>query len=368
MTEATLWVVKNGLLKKFGRSDQTITPPPPGDPASRTGLGAYGTYIPLQNTHCGVIPGVTRTDFNATSVNNVTISAPNPAAGSGGIYANYNFYGDVKVTANVNITFNNCLFVGSNVDGTSQSACLDLRSARTGIVTMNDCSFIPRKESDWRDCVVGHKYEAYRCYAKGGVDGFGIFVEPAKYSPAVYSADVVIKGCMVEDLAYRYPDRATPSHTDGTHNDCIQHQGGNNVTIQGNNLKGSSHAMVGSGTNPSKPWLLSGTDKWINGACLIIQEQTTTGPVATGNLIDSNWFWGGLSHMNIKPDIQFTYTNNKHYRNTAVGTSWSGYWIRLDNHTPTVTGLTGTTNTWVDGPYAGAVLIEPRDKGIHYNA
>lgn len=370
MTEATLWVIKGGNLTKLGRPD---TPPGGGGgtpPSDRDSL-VYGTYQPAQNTSCGVLPGTARTDWNSPGATFVTISAPDPA----GPFVNKNFYGDIKYTGNQDVYFYNCLFVGGSTHPANPSGCFDARSARQGKCFFYDCSFIVSTESYNRDCIVGHKYEAYRCYCTKGTDGFGIFVEPAKYSPAIQQADVKIMGCMVENLAYFYPDAV---HSDGTHNDCIQHQGGENVHVKGNYLYATAHYGPGSGTHPTKPWLFSQpAPNWAPGSVVIVQEQSITGTISnsgTGVIYENNYLRGGLAHLNVKSNIQFVWRNNNHYRETAISTTsgytWSGYWIRFDNHTSTVTNVNSGTgnNTWIDGPLAGNVLIEPRTSGIHYDA
>ena len=324
----------------------------------------YGAYQP-DATNTGILPGSTLTDWNGSTTNNVNWTAS-------GIYSNLTIYGDVKFLNTDDVVFNNCRFVGGTHTPGSASGVIDCNAVRTGTgrAKFYDCEIIPRTPSLNRDCVVGHRFSLYRCKLQKGVDGIGIF----KNVPNTAS-DVEVQGCWVSNLTYWYPDykdgvSGATWHTDGTHNDCVQIQGGTNIHIQGNFFDGTSTLGSGSGTNPDKPWLLAGTtldQRWNNGAGIIIQNNVSS-PTDNTVILEDNWLNGALSHLNIKPNMVFVARNNHHYRNTAdnISPRWSGYWIRFDDHSSTVTGL--TTNTWVDGPYAGSVLIEPRDSGIQYDA
>ena len=182
--------------------------------------------------------------------------------------------------------------------------------------------------------------------------------------------------CVVENLRYFYPDydngvSGATEHTDGTHNDALVISGGANVTITGNHLRATT--VTASGVNPDKPWLVGGG--WANGATIIVNEDAGTQTDSTCT-ITGNWLEGGLSQLNVKPGLTFTFTGNRHYVNTAVGTGHSGYWIRYDTSATVVTGIndgggttiTNTTNVWADGPNAGIALSTPRASGIHFNA
>ena len=72
--------------------------------------------------------------------------------------------------------------------------------------------------------------------------------------------------------------------------------------------------------------------------------------------------YGGLVR---KPDVSLTLRGNRHYHSVAQRPGvFAGYWMRFDDmKTNRVQGL--NTSTWIDGPYAGQVLTQPRDRGIH---
>lgn len=355
MTYMESWHAQSLVLKRRNQTD--IDPSGPGDidpgGGGRDSL-VYGDYEP-DTTTTGVPTGTTLTDYNASSVNAVTIPV-------GAVITEKRIYGDITFAGAAELY--RCELVGGNNTITSgNTAVVNCNNTRTGITKLTDCTIVPRKESNGRDCVLGKQYELYRCYLAKGIDGCGIY----SISASAPACNVRVYGCLIEDLTYVYPDNITKSHLDGTHNDCIQIQGGTNIHVLGNSLRGTSHALAGTGTNPSKPWLIG--QGYNNGAGIIIQNNTGAG-IDNTTLIEKNWFRGALSHFNIKPNIAFVATNNKHYRATAVQSGvWSGYWVRFDQRAGvTVQGLTSAiSSTWVDGPYSGQTLVEPRDKGITYD-
>lgn len=347
------WHSQGSALARRGRNQGTD----PGDPdpggGGRDSL-VYGDYEPDATT-AGVPAGTVLTDYNSPATNAVTI--PN-----GALITDKRIYGDVTFAGSAELF--RCELVGGNNTITSGNVgILRCTNTRTGIAKLTDCTIKPRQESNGRDCALGKQYELYRCHLSGGIDGCGIY----STSTTAPNCDVKVYGCLIEDLTYVYPDTITTSHTDGTHNDCIQIQGGRNIHILGNSLRGTAHALTGTGSNPQKPWLIG--QGYNNGAVLIVQNNTGAG-IDNTVLIEKNWLRGGLAHFNIKPAMTFLAPNNKHYRATAVQSgTWSGYWTRFDQRSGTnVPGLTsGISSTWVDGPYAGQLLAEPRDRGIHYN-
>lgn len=349
------WYALNSVLRRYGRLDLVGGQPGGGvvPPHTRDSL-TYGGYEPDSST-TGIIPGTVLSDYNPTTAETVII--PNGATiTSKRIYGIITFAGDAFL--------NNCrLYGGTRTITSGNTAVVNCNNTRTGIGVLQDCEIAPRVQTNGLDGILGKQFEAYRCHISGGVDGVGIYTTSTS-SP---SAKAKVVGSLIEDLTYVYPDTITPSHTDGTHNDCIQIQGGKDILIKGNSLRGTSHALAGTGTNPVKPWLIG--LGYCNGSCVIVQNNTGAGIDSTV-IIEDNYTYGALTHYNIKPGITFICRNNHLYRATAQYTGWSGYWARFDDHTSTATGLNSGTlsNHWVDGPYAGALLAEPRDAGIHYNA
>jgi hypothetical protein len=352
---AAAWYFMAGVLRRFGRLDDAGGAPVGGViPANNRDTLVYGQYK-ADETNTGVIPGTVLSNYNSTSANTVTIPA-------GAVIISKRIYGDATFLGSATVL--NCvIYGGAQVITSGNTAVLNFNNTRAGIVTVKDSVIAPRTQSNGRDCVLGKQFELERCHIYGGIDGVGIYTT----STSDFSVKVKVRGCLIEDLTYVFPDLITPTHLDGTHNDPIQIQGGRDILIKGNTLRGTSHALAGTGTNPQKPWLIG--LGYCNGSCVIVQNNTGAGIDHTV-IIEDNYTSGALTHYNIKPGIVFTMNNNHLYRETAVATGWSGYWARFDDHTTTVTGLnSGTlTNRWIDGPHAGELLAEPRDSGIHYNA
>lgn len=355
-------------LRRAGRPDYgTIVggggTPPPSDPDRSTLV--YGTYEPdLSNT--GVITGTTLTNYNSTAANTVTI--PN-----GAVISNQHIWGDVTFSGSATIT--NCYLHGGLAAATGDTGILKADNTRTGIAVLTDCTLIPQTPSNARNCTLGRQYELYRCRLELGIDGVGV----RSTSSAHPACDVVVKGCLIQNLSfYSDPNLSNPAdpvggHTDGTHSDCIQHQGGKNVTIVGNSLRGTSTKLPGSGDLRGKEWMTQAG--WTSGACVIVQNNVdstdTWAAVDATTLVSDNYVYGGGagSQINIKTTAHnMVYKNNHHYRATPVGTGWSGYWIRFQSMSTTnVSGINTTptnSNVWIDGPYAGTGMVTPRDHGV----
>lgn len=336
------------------------TPPPPpvvvDQIAYRNSL-TYGAYEPTgvdtnpTDATTGVPADVTFTAYNDPAVDKVSLPA-------GTVLTDKIIYGDITPLGYVELI--RCLLLGGTSSPTNDIGVVTCTGSRTGQTILRDCTIKPRVEANGRNGIQGRQYEAYRCDISGTVDGCGIFS-----TIAGRNADVTLLGNYIHDLVYIYPDLITTSHTDGTHNDCVQYQGGRGVWVMGNRLKATAHALAGTGSNPSKPWLI-GTGH-ANGAGIIVQRNTGDAPNLTVT-VEKNWLSHGLSHLNGKASAtSYTYRGNRHYRATATNSSpsWSGYWMRFDAGMD-ISGIVGaeTTNTWVDGPYAGQTLVQPRDTGI----
>jgi hypothetical protein len=347
-----------GLLVRYGRGDIT----PPG--TDRDSL-VIESYIPDAGT-TGLLPGVALTNYNSAATSAVTLSA--------GTYTNKRIYGEITWSGNV--TLNNCELLGGNTALTSDKGIINGgSSSNVGHLTAIDCEIHSQVESNGRNGTQGKEFTLTRCHIYGVVDGVGILTLT---SSGVQAANVTVEGCLIEDLVYVYPDNITTSHTDGTHNDCIQIQGGSNILIRGNRLMGTSHKLAGTGTNPAKPYLLDGGRSWANGAGIIVQKQGTTYAVANC-VVRKNWFSGGLAHVNAKTASAgtWTYTGNVHYHDMASkpagypsGDSLSEYCIRIESRAASnITGINvgGQQNRWDTTWRAGALLAEPTAAGLTYD-
>ena len=371
-------VMKNGvatpLVRHAAAASTTAT--------SRLGL-AYGAYEPSTLTAGLLTAEENLTAYNASSTQDVTI--PN-----GAVITDRIIYGRVSFAGSAELR--NCLLVGRSTALTSgNDGVINCTNTRTGQARLFDCEIRPRQESPGRNCVLGMQIELYSCWIHKGEDGVGLYP-----SGGATATNAVVKGCLIEDLGYNYPDR---DHSDGSHSDNIQIQGGTNIEIVGNTLHGTAHWMPGSGTyytdNFSGPtayngdWPLTKTPGINPGSCLIINSNVAA--IDSTVIIDSNYFRYGRAQLLIKSGANnFVCTNNKFsatnapaanvngtvYNGTTLAFTYNSYWIRMDaiGTTNTITGLVSggtvanTTNVWLDGPNAGAALGMPRASGVTSDA
>lgn len=324
----------------------------------------YGTYIPSAAT-TGVLPGTVLADYNDPTTDVAVI--PNNTT----LIENKRIYGDIRWNKATDLLIRNCELVGgSNIPATT-TAIVDCNPAHTGYLTLTDCT-IKAREPRNRDGIMGHKYRGIRLNVSNVVGALSAFVTTARGT----DADVVLLGNWVHDLAYINPDyqngvSGAAWHADGSRNDGLQILGGKVITVRGNflDLRASVPHPSNTASNLTRPWL-SMTNQ-TNGYGLIVQE-TSGNTLDDTVVVEENYFAGGLAQTYLRPNLRFIFRNNKHYRNTAVNNTgtpgnWPGFFIRVDQRTGLqVTGL--NTSIWQDGPYVGAALDEPRDKGIHYNA
>ncbi|MDB5167830.1 MAG: glycosyl hydrolase [Candidatus Saccharibacteria bacterium] len=316
----------------------------------------YGNYQPSPST-TGYDASTTLTAYNAETTDSFTLSR-------GGVIENKIIYGDMKYTGSEDLLIKNSLLVGGRHKPANITAIVDLNATRKGVVTIQDSIIRARVPRDNRDGITGYKFRAYRNEVTKTVDGFGVFVVPGRASTII--ADVIIAGNYVHDLAYTYTGHS--AHDDGTHNDGLQIQGGRNIRVTGNYFSMTSSVTSGGGINPDKPWLIQTNNA--NGVGLLVQDNTGAG-IDSSVIVEKNYFARGLALVSIKSKT-FILRDNKFYRATALkpGGGWSGYWIRLDNRSGTAIhgfNVGEQTNRWIDGPYAGKLMAEPRDRGIHYN-
>jgi hypothetical protein len=355
------------------------------------------------------------TEYNAPTTRTVTLPA-------GTHLQNQIIYGDVLYTATGPVLLENCWLWGGDYVPSGSLAIIDSHNAASTsggnlirqYITAVDCTLVSQRSCTSRDGVRGKRLRLYRCDISKVNDGIGTWIYPADGTVC----DVQVEGCYVHGLVYNNPDYTNPAapsptaiyNADGTHNDGWQHQGGAEVWNHGNFFDGSDGTCHPSANkNPRKEWLhdLFNRDgfTWANGSGQIVNANVNPqlGPTV---LVEASWFRGWNVHINIKatPGGPFEVKNTKHFRNTAVrpsnwaslpgnsgNSTWvagdtlpypqqvgdprnentSGYWIRGDRKSnATVTGINSGTVTakWVDGPYAGQTMAEPRDSGIAWDA
>jgi hypothetical protein len=244
-------------------------------------------------TNTGVLPGVPRTDVNNSS------SWP----GSGTLQAGYTYsnlnikYRPSPPVGTLPIHYNNVLFQGglSPDPGSGNGLC---QSTNNGHVPQifTDCTFTPQNlHWNWNG-VIGHHFTALRCDFSGSVDSIGAY-----NTNNPYRADdlgILIQQCYLHDHG-NWGNPPDTSHSDGSHGDGLQQQGGRGVTFYGNHVSGYSAGTMD----------LNGFGTHHINACMQFGGSIS----AIGdNDIQYNWFYGGASGLNIGGGLAA-------YDNTGVG-------------------------------------------------
>lgn len=158
------------------------------------------------------------------------------------------------------------------------------------------CTFKPSTLNFYTNTGQGHDMHFYRCYIENTVDGFSPY------------ANCEFDCCYVYRLAWFFND--SPVHTDGTHNDGVQHHGGAFLHIHGCAFYGykfnalGTPALDGSADNLwpqiGQIILSQHTAFWVPGYLSSERTLTIDGdgfPVLStwggAPLIHHNWIWGG---------------------------------------------------------------------------
>lgn len=343
------------ILTKHPLPDGTYFRRAGGSPRANLVPGTYKPSASTTGAYSADLPAL-----NSPTTQTLVISTP------GATYQNLTIYGDIRIQAR-NVTIKGCILKGGAHAPTGASGVVDCNSSSCFGAVIEDCTIIPQRPHFNRDGIVGHEYTARRNHIANTTDGLGAFITNAVGT----NANVLIEANYVHDLTYFYPDAV---HTDGTHNDGCQIQGGANIHVIGNYFHGNSVLGDGSGTNPDKPRLLSESPTHINGSGTIIQKQSITAPLVNV-VVEKNWYRGGVAGVNLKPGT-YTVRDNIFARdsffdyNGHVSTrSASMFPIRGDDSTVTnVTGLY-TSNRWEDNNalLAGVVNGGTRADGIRWN-
>ena len=348
---------------------------PVGGGNSRESL-VYGDFFPEDGVNCGLIDENILTPYNSSSATSVTLP-------DGAVIENRIIYGDLRPPSvhNSDIIIRNCILAGGSHIPSFNDGIVNCSANRSGNgkVMIYDSEVRPQRIALNRDGIRGNKWEAHRVVVRDTIDAFAPY---AASNINGGNADVVIAGCIGEQLRYMYPDydngvSGPAEHSDGTHNDIVQIHGGRNIHVIGCFLNATSLPMDGTGTPSDKPWLVN--SGWARGACVVSAIDTDVVP-DTSVVIERNWLRGGLAHVNIKVYQEFVFSHNRHFHETASGSGHSGYWIRYDyrvaspNHSTihgvNINGTTtvdNTTNVWWDAPNAGQPLTTPRPSGVHFN-
>ena len=149
-------------------------------------------------------------------------------------------YGDLRIQARNVVIRNSRLRCGSEIPPNGNSGCIDANSHAVYNLLIENNTIIPDRPSYYRDGIVGHEFTARRNHISRTNDGIGIFNRPG----GSVAANVTVEGNYIHDLTHWNVD---PAHSDGTHNDGIEVQGGENIFIRDNNVVGSVVAGDGLG-------------------------------------------------------------------------------------------------------------------------
>lgn len=259
-------------------------------------------------------------------------------------------YGDIKVRAK-NVVIKNSHLRGGKGIPKSNTGIIDANNAGVVNLVVSNNTITPDRPSYYRDGIVGHDYTATGNHIYRTNDGLGIFNKPGG-SP---NANVTASGNYIHSLTFFSND---PAHSDGTHNDGIQIQGGQNIHLHGNTIDASQ--VIGAGSGPSSRGSHAG---------LGIMVQQNVAKLANV-VIENNWVDNGSTSINIDntakkySNITVTVRNNYLGRNQMDYGNGSKYPIRIISKSASVVnGL--TTNKWED---TGANLAVGRDLGIRYNS
>lgn len=316
---------------------------------------AAGT--PLANTggnRAGLVPGTYKPTEATTGVPAGKVLQPYNTSGAdlvittdGTVLDGLDIYGDIKVRAKNVVIRNSRLHGGKHIPG-SNTGIIDANSANVSNLLVEDNTIIPDRPSYYRDGIVGHDYTAKRNHIANSNDGLGIFNRPG----GPVQANVTAEGNYIHSLTYWSND---PAHSDGTHNDGIQVQGGENIRIAGNNVVANAVTGAGSAPNPR------GTHAGIG---IMLQQNVAK---LANVVVEGNWVDDGQTSINIAngkySNITVTVRNNNLGRNQFDFGGGSKYPIRIISRSAsTVPGL--ETNRWAD---TLAFLTEGRDGGIRYN-
>lgn len=321
-------------------STTTSTEPVPATSTATAEVGSQSATVKPAAANTGVPAGITLKPYN-TSGADLVITV------DGTVLDGLEIYGDIKVRAK-NVTIKNSRLHGGGHNPTNATGIVDANSSAVSNLVVENSTIIPDRPSYNRDGIVGHDYTALRNHIQRTNDGLGIFNRPG----GPVTANVTAKGNYIHSLTYFSEDIV---HSDGTHNDGIQVQGGENILISGNTVVASAVTGAGSDPNPR------GTHAGIG---IMLQQNVAK---LANVVVENNWVDDGQTSINIDngkySNITVTVRNNLLGRNQYQYPNGT-YAIRIIKRSAsTVYGL--DTNRWEDSL---AFLTEGYKTGIMYNS
>lgn len=344
-TTSRTWIAKGGLMVRRGQQSRPVD-------ATFT----LGTTEPT--IYNAGVTGTPRSNYNGTL--------------TGGTQASPTKISNVNLNRLVTLNggyfeFFNVLFAGG--PGTFNTGQVDCRPSAHQGALFNRCTFEPATRSYYLNNLIGHHMDAYRCVFKRGVDTIGSYNEYASRT------DNKIRGCLGLSQT-RYDVDA--DHSDGTHNDFVQHQSGLGLDVIGNSVQG--YTIYDDGSTPPDPY--NRTAQFV----LTQQNVAVGGTYYLGEVtVSSNWIRGFQQGIVIKTRT----SGGQAYDVTAVNNRWANadqrdfggtyhfYNMRADGATtfngisyPT-TGATADTNgnayadtAEVGATYRGQAVLVRRDAGL----
>jgi len=258
-----------------------------GGPQGRASL-VMGSYEPDDQT-TGVPAGTSLTTLSGNQV----ITTPNTTL------FRRDITGKVSIRA-ANVSVLECRVRGTNAD-TSSTGLIDCTNSACVNAIIEDCTITPDLPGNVHYTgILGHDYIARRNRIYNTCDGFGVFETGAPGTDSL----VTIEANSVGPLGWWYPD---PDHSDGSHNDCIQLQGGIGTIVRWNRLYGYQSMEVGDAIT------YGGREDPrfdpIGNAGNPTQTQTMSGVMMNANVGDpydveiyENWVYGGEFGLNISDD------------------------------------------------------------------
>jgi hypothetical protein len=219
-----------------------------------------------------------------TTVNgSVVLTSPNE------VIENTAFLGTVKVHA-AGVRMKNCPIVGP-ANATQELWLLDTSDSRCVDFQGEFLSLIPRAPNSYINGIGPRNFTIRRSRIQGTTDLVSIFATASGGSVNAYVYDNFL-----EWMTYSHPDVAAPSHTDGTHNDAIQFQGGDGGVVRGNFIGGYLGRLISD--NPSL-YPASGRTTQATSAIMLNNNNLGSGIVPLTNFqIEDNWVGGGFWAIN----------------------------------------------------------------------
>lgn len=355
MTILRRWNGSKWEARGFPDLDQT---PPPG---GRDSL-VFETYYPDPTTS-GVLTGVTRRDWNSRSTSGtVTLTATSvagmPTTADGfKLLENFDFWGDINIQTS-KLRFKNCFGHGGIGHPNGNQGCFTLTGLNNhSDVEFWDCTATAQSPSYYRDGWVGNNYRAYRCLATGVNDGFGAYSNPNGSG----DCNVELWGCYSDGLVWWSQD---PAHSDGTHNDCSQFQGGDHYWAIGNNFRCYCTTAAGSTTVNTRP-VAGQPGVYYAGSAIILNQNTHIG---SDILIRNNLLVGGYAELQLNRGSKYATLSATLGPNLYGRDIYDNYPANPDKRWITLgtTGYDGVTGLYTQQRFAdtNALLVAGRATGI----